>query len=194
MKKIVTRWGCLLIMFIITITTQANQSALPIDRQGANLLPRLEIISLGDISDKLAADSRFIELIKVEVTFQTKFRSLSTADKKLFQTSLKENNISTMLELFRKCDIDFKNYILSRTSLQKALYKDYELDKRSDEEQIMIAAVSKLDDPPTFAECLAFWSAASAFCTEVCWGDDYCLLACWSSAMATYLYCISQLP
>jgi len=192
MKKIVITWWCLLFMFIITVTTKANQSPSLIGNQGANLLPRLGMISLDDISDKLAADSRFVELIKVELSFQTKLRSLSKEDKQLFQTAMKEKNSLTMQVLFRKCGIDFKNYISSSTSILKVLYKDYKLDKRSDKEQIMRAAVTKLD-PPTFAECLAFWSSGSAFCTELCWGDEYCLLSCWSSVMAIYAFCLSEM-
>jgi hypothetical protein len=157
------------------------------------LLPRVANFP-GDISDKLAADSRFIELIKIEASFQTKFRSLSSVDKKLFQTCLKEKNTATMLVLFRKCGIDFTNYVASRSFILKALYNDYEIDKRSDKEQVFRAAISKLADPPTFAECLALFSSGSTLCTELCWGDDNCMLACWSSVMAAYLYCLSELP
>jgi hypothetical protein len=194
MRKLFTIVWALLCIASITITANANQSAAFLHQQGANSLPRLGIVSPDGIADKLAGDSRFIQLMKVEVSFQTKFRSLSREDKKLVQTCLKMKDISTLLVLFRKCGIDFKSYISSRTPLLKALYKDYEIDKRSDKEQILIVAVSKLADPPTFAECTAFWSSATGLCTEICWGDDACLLSCWSSAMALYLYCLSEMP
>ena len=82
----------------------------------------------------------------------------------------------------------------SKTSILKALYKDYEIDKRSDKEQIFRAAIGKLADPPTFAECLALFSSGSTLCAELCLGDDTCMLACWSSVMAAYLYCLSEMP
>jgi hypothetical protein len=154
------------------------------------------VIKEDEITNKLAADVRFIELIKIEFSFQHKFRSLSTEDKQLFRAALKEKNISTMLGFFRKCGIDFKNYISSRTPLLIALDKDYELDKRSDKEQIIRAAVAKtkLFDPPTFAECLLFWSSGSAYCTEICQDDENCLVWCWGGVMALFLDCLAALP
>jgi hypothetical protein len=184
MAKPFTIVWALLCIASISLTAKANQSAPFIQHQGANSLSCIGIVFPGDISDKLAADSRFIELMKIEVAFQTKFRSLSSADKKLLQTCLKEKNTSTMLVLFRKCGIDFKNYISSKTSVLKALDKDYEIEKRNDKEQIFRAAISKLADPPTFAECLALFSSGSTLCTELCWGNDDCMLACWSTVMA----------
>ncbi len=158
-------------------------------------MPVLASISLtnDDISDKLAADARFIELIKIELTFQNKFRSLSTEDKKSFLTALKEKNTSKMLVFFTKCRIDFKDYISTRTSILKVLYKDYDLDKRSDKEQIMKAAITKLD-PPTFAECLSLWGSGFELCYLLYSSNENSLLLCYSLAMAAYLACLAALP
>jgi hypothetical protein len=62
MSKPLTIVGTLLCVAIISLTTNANQSALFPDQKGSTPLPRVANFP-GDISDKLAADSRFIELI-----------------------------------------------------------------------------------------------------------------------------------
>lgn len=181
-------------MFIIILTAKANQSALPINHRDANL-QQLGVISLGEISDKLAADNRFIELIKIERSFQTKFHTLSKEDKQLFQTALKEKNTSTMIELFRKCDIDLKTYISSRTPLLKALDEEYQIDKRSDKEQIIRSAIVKAKfDPPTFAECMAYWGSGISACNLVYSGDTEGLTWCFSIITSGYLACLAALP
>lgn len=195
MKRTLINWGGVLTLLLISFNAKAHQFTFSSNHQLSHLLPGLASISLtkDDISDKLAADIRFIELIKVELSFQSKFRSLSTEDKKLFLAALKEKNTSKMLVLFTKCRIDFKDYISTRTSILKVIYKDYDLDKRSDKEQIIKAAVAKLD-PPTFAECLALWASGYDLCYLAWSNNENALLACYSLVMASYLACLSELP
>ncbi|MCW3075058.1 MAG: hypothetical protein JWP69_2127 [Flaviaesturariibacter sp.] len=100
-----------------------------------------------------------------------------------------------MLKLFTKYGIDCKAYALTRTALLKALDKDYELNKKSDNDKAAIfkSAVSKLT-PPDFADCLNEWALGSILCDTLFYGDDNGMLICFSLVMASYLACIASLP
>ena len=154
-------------------------------------MPGLANISLtnDDISDKLAADARFKQLIKLDLLFEKKIRSLSVEDKKMFMKFSKEKNISMILNLYAKCGIDYENYALEKTSKLKKLYEVYELDKRTDKIAIINSALLKLKTP--FADCLWFYGASSALCANIYLYDpNFDLDACLFGAFMAWVGCL----
>ena len=136
-------------------------------------MPVLASISLtnDDISDKLAADARFNQLIKLDLLIEKKIRLFSVEDKNMFVKLSKEKNISMILNLYAKCGIDYKNYAFERTSIVNELNVVYELDKRTDKVAIINSALLKLKTP--FADCMWFFSADSALCAEIYLSNPY---------------------
>ena len=182
----------MLTVLTLSVTAKANQSPARIDHNAFYYSPTQGIIFNDNLSDKLAADIRFKELINLGISFGNKVRSLSTEDKKMILAYSKEQNGQKLLELFTKCNIDIKSYSSARVSLITGINNDYGLDKRSDKQQIIRAAVAKLD-PPTFAECLAFWSNDSQLCYLLWSGDDNMYLWCMSIMFATYVACLGAM-
>ncbi|MCW3075057.1 MAG: hypothetical protein JWP69_2126 [Flaviaesturariibacter sp.] len=62
MRKSVIKWGCLLSVFVISITAKAAEPAISVNPYALSPAAAGNCFAEG-ISDKLAADSRFMELV-----------------------------------------------------------------------------------------------------------------------------------
>ncbi|MBV9986710.1 MAG: hypothetical protein JO301_03470 [Chitinophagaceae bacterium] len=190
MKKNLIKWGCMLLMCTVSFAVKAEKFAVSLTSQALGSLSMYEPAYIEDISEKISADVRFKELVNLEIAFGKQLRSLSSNDKKLLMAAWNEKNISALLKLFSKAGVDFKTYSSKKIALVTAVFKEYGLDKRSDQAKILRSATQKLN-LTEFADCLNLWSTGLSSCDF--FPDDYKLL-CFSLVTDAFIACIAALP
>lgn len=118
--------GGVLTLLVLSFTTKANNTSLPLP------VPAVVSFTNNDVSDKLAADAKFTELISLIGNTESKIRTLSLKDKKLFRKYAEEKNIPELSKFYTKCGIDYKQISSQKMDLISELDKKYALNKRSD--------------------------------------------------------------
>jgi hypothetical protein len=190
MKPNLIKWGCLLLMCIVSFTVKAEKFTVSLNSKALEFSSTYETASIDEISGKIAADVRFKEIIDLDIAVGKKVRSLSSSDKKLFRTALNEQNASELLKLFSKAGVDFKDYSSKKHALVSAVFKEYELAKISDKAKVLKSAALKLN-LTDFADCIDLWSTGFAGCAL--WPEEY-RLDCFSLVTAIFGACIASLP